>query len=216
VFLVRHGQTDNNVRRVVQGPRIDTELSAMGRRQAQALGRRLASEHLGAVYASPMRRARETAEAIAAVQGLPVRVLDGFTEFDWGVYCGREETGETEQGMRSVFSRWWGGDIDARAPDGENAREAEARVRAAFSAAIAETSDQHPIAIVAHGRILKILLSSLIDGDLRKQEQHPQHNTGVTLIEGRGDVWKVVTKNDTTHRIDLDIAAGSPPGEQNA
>lgn len=267
VFLVRHGQTDLNVRRIVQGPRVDSALSAIGREQARAVARRLLPEPLAAVYASPMLRARDTAKAIADVHGLPVRILAGLTEYDWGLYCGREESGDTAAAMQSVFDRWWAGDLDARPADGESAREAEMRVRAAFASALAEAPGFPPnragaaaqapeasggdragaaaeapgaalpeppaIAIVAHGRINKILLASLLTGDLRRQEDFPQFNTAVTLLEEAAEVprpdplapahltgsaarWTAAYVNDTSHRIGVDIPVGKEVRETNA
>lgn len=217
VFLVRHGQTDMNVQRIVQGPRLDPPLSAPGKEQARAVARRLLPEPIAAVYTSPMLRARQTAQAIADVHGLEPRILAGFTEYDWGLYCGRKEEGETEAAMKGVFAKWWAGDLDARPADGETAREAELRVRAAFAAALAESAQHPAIAVVAHGRINKILLASLLDGDLAKQERYPQHNTAVTLLEGEGDAWRAVYVNDTAHRrgVDLPVEAG-PLRENNA
>ena len=83
LYLVRHGQAraaDGSY-----GP--DTPLSPLGRRQAEAVAEGLADASLAALYASPMRRARETAEPLAYSTGLDVRVDERFTEYemaDWG------------------------------------------------------------------------------------------------------------------------------------
>jgi len=83
LYLVRHGQA-----RADDGTYgFDTPLSALGRRQAEAVAVALTHSGLAAVYASPMRRARETAEPLARVTGLEVQVDDRLTEFelaDWG------------------------------------------------------------------------------------------------------------------------------------
>ena len=83
LYLMRHGQA-----RADDGSYDhDTPLSPLGRRQAEAIAAGLANVSLAAVYASAMRRARETAEPLARVTGLDVRVDDRLTEFpiaDWG------------------------------------------------------------------------------------------------------------------------------------
>ncbi|HWP33955.1 MAG TPA: histidine phosphatase family protein, partial [Thermodesulfobacteriota bacterium] len=73
LFLIRHGETSWNRRQRCQGVS-DVPLSAAGRWQAAALAAVLAEEPLVAVYASPLVRARATAEAIAAPHRLPVRL----------------------------------------------------------------------------------------------------------------------------------------------
>ncbi|MHB8586330.1 MAG: histidine phosphatase family protein [Thermoplasmatota archaeon] len=219
VFLVRHAQTDLNVAKVVQGPRVDAPLSSAGRLQAQALGRRFVPEPLGAVFTSPMLRARDTASAIAMPHGITPQILAGLTEFDWGIYCGQHEAGATEAAMKAVFERWWAGDFDARPPEGESAREASLRVRAAFETALAAAGDLPPdesIVLVSHGRILKILLSDLLEHDLSKQEVRAQHNTGVTLLEADANEWHHRFGNDTSHRIGVDIRPGQITTERNA
>src|SRR2546426_603055 len=64
IYLVRHGQTVHNRERILQGPRLDGPLSELGLRQAQSLAGALADVGLAAVYSSPLRRARQTAEAV--------------------------------------------------------------------------------------------------------------------------------------------------------
>lgn len=65
LIVIRHGQTDHNVGRILQGKRLDEPLNDVGRREAQALVSALANETIAALYSSPLRRAQETAEAVA-------------------------------------------------------------------------------------------------------------------------------------------------------
>ncbi len=79
VHLVRHGLVDNP-RRLVYGRLPGWHLSPEGRRQAEAVARRLEGRPITAVYSSPLERARETAEIVAAAVGTPVAVRDDLTE----------------------------------------------------------------------------------------------------------------------------------------
>ncbi|MGH8616203.1 MAG: histidine phosphatase family protein [Burkholderiales bacterium] len=89
VYL-RHGETDSNVRRIVAGS-LDVPLTARGREQAQAAARALTGGDITAIYASPLQRARHTAETIAAALGLPVTLLDDLQERCWGVLEGQPQ-----------------------------------------------------------------------------------------------------------------------------
>ena len=88
IVFARHGQTAPNRDGLVLG-RADPELTDEGRRQAQQLAETLALEPVTAILTSPLLRARQTAEAIAAACGLPVSVDQRLVEIDWGTWEGR-------------------------------------------------------------------------------------------------------------------------------
>src|SRR5262245_19890061 len=85
--LLRHAETDWNRERRYQGW-TDTGLSAVGRAQAEAAARRLAGQPFAAVWSSPLRRARDTAAAIATAQGLAVKEHAAFMEMGFGEWEG--------------------------------------------------------------------------------------------------------------------------------
>ena len=87
LLLVRHGETDWNRERRLQG-HADPELNAEGRRQAEELAARLAAEPPTAVYSSDLRRARATAEVVAERLGLRVRTDPRLREIDLGEWSG--------------------------------------------------------------------------------------------------------------------------------
>ena len=88
LFLVRHGETPDNVRQVLQG-QTQGELNAVGISQAGLVRDRLAGEPLDAVVSSDLHRAIQTAEIIAAPHGLPVVTTPLLRERDWGDFTGR-------------------------------------------------------------------------------------------------------------------------------
>ena len=88
LFLVRHGETVDNARQIMQG-QTQGCLNERGREQAAQVARRLADEHFDAIVASDLRRAIQTAEIIAAPHGLPVRTTPLLRERDWGSFTGR-------------------------------------------------------------------------------------------------------------------------------
>ena len=88
IYLVRHGETFDNARQIMQG-QTQGELNEKGREQAQQVAERLANEPIDAVVASDLHRAIQTAEIIAAPHGLPVRTTELLRERDWGSFTGR-------------------------------------------------------------------------------------------------------------------------------
>ena len=111
--IVRHGESEGNLAGTLQGARVDQPLSSRGRRQAVSLAIRLAGEGIDSVFASPMIRARETAEVVAAPHGIGVSVDPDLVEFDWGVWCGRPLTKELDQEVSVIRKRWRSGEVEA-------------------------------------------------------------------------------------------------------
>ena len=85
IHLVRHGEVENP-KGIIYGRLPGFRLSERGRQQAAAAGRRLADADVGAIWASPLERAQETAQAIAEVHGLPIttddRLLESLSAFE--------------------------------------------------------------------------------------------------------------------------------------
>jgi broad specificity phosphatase PhoE len=83
IHIIRHGKSEGNIRRSFQG-RDNSELSDLGRRQAERLRDRLADTPVDVVYHSPLKRARRTAEIVFGGRGVPLIEKQGFIERDFG------------------------------------------------------------------------------------------------------------------------------------
>ena len=109
VFLVRHGETEWNAQRRIQG-HTDTALSARGVAQAECVAGRLADEPVAAVYSSDLRRAFQTAEAIASRHGLRVVPEVGLREVSFGEWEGKTEE---DRAAASRSAQLWRGPATA-------------------------------------------------------------------------------------------------------
>ena len=149
VLLVRHGETDWNREHRWQGW-ADVPLNGLGREQAAELAARLRGVALDAVYSSDLRRARETAELVAAEHGLPVIPDAGLREIDVGSWSGL-----TRPGIEERYGGGW-------PADAETSEAHAARVRAAA----AEILRAHPagtVLLVTHGGTIRALLDDPLD-----------------------------------------------------
>lgn len=147
VYLLRHGRTALNVAGALRGL-IDVPLDAVGEAEAARLGDLFADVRLAVVGSSPLRRARETAERVAAATGAPLRIQPQLRDRDYGSWAGRPRA-EAEQRY---------GSVDA-APGVEPAAIFEERVLAAFSDIVDGACGQ--IALVAHDAVNRALLRQL-------------------------------------------------------
>ncbi|MGO4593743.1 histidine phosphatase family protein [Leifsonia sp. 2TAF2] len=151
ISLVRHGQTDWNLAKRIQGSS-DIPLNATGRAQAETTGRALAGGRFDAIYASPLSRALDTARIIADHVGLgePGR-LAAVAERQYGEAEGL--TGE------QILARW---------PDGTPVpgRETRDQVVARALPALRELGEQHPgenVIVVSHGGVISSLVRHVTD-----------------------------------------------------
>lgn len=199
-FFVRHGQTDYNKRRIVQGRRIDSTLNATGRTQAEHLARRFADIELDAIYSSTLRRARETTEAVSAEHpDVPVHHLEDLEEMSWGIYEGAPSSPKVARVFEEMNARWKCGEFDRPVEGGESILEVQARALRAVDR-IREAEAGGRILVVAHGRFLRVLLSTLLEeyGLHRMHEIH-HANTAVNHLVCRGGRFRAELLNCTAH-----------------
>jgi broad specificity phosphatase PhoE len=161
LLLARHGETDWNQARRWQG-HADRPLTDRGRAQAAALGDRLADIALDAVYSSDLRRARETAEAVALPHGLDVIELPELREVDVGSWEGLTRD-EAEAKFPDGFRRWLAGGTGWN--DGETYAEMSRRVLAVVEQ-IASDHEDGRILIVSHGGPIRAIHGAALGMDV--------------------------------------------------
>ncbi|WP_040688337.1 bifunctional RNase H/acid phosphatase [Nocardia vinacea] len=155
LLLLRHGQTALSIERRYSG-RGNPPLTDLGREQAARAAKMLAAKGgIAAVITSPLGRARETAEAAATALDIPVRVLDGLTETDFGEWEGLTFQ-EAAQRDPQLHARWLG-DPSTPAPNGESFDQVRERVEAARRDLLARYPGQN-IVVVSHVTPIKTLL----------------------------------------------------------
>jgi len=148
LYLVRHGETDWNAARRIQG-RTDIPLNEAGRAQAREAAEMLARQEWDAVYASPLDRAQETARIIAARLGLgDVTIVDELIERDYGQAEGMD------------FD-----ELEARYPEGVHApgQETRAEVAERVVPALLRIAERHPgerLVLVSHGGAIRAALQT--------------------------------------------------------
>jgi broad specificity phosphatase PhoE len=158
ILLARHGETDWNRDNRFQG-HADPPLNDTGRAQAAELSAALEGEPLAAVYSSPLRRALETAEVVAAPHGLVPVQVDALREVNVGSWEGLTRA-EIEERFPEQFLRWL--DYEEGWEDGESYEEMGRRVIAGLLELAAAHEDQRILA-VSHGGPLRAAYA-LADG----------------------------------------------------
>jgi probable phosphoglycerate mutase len=207
LILIRHGETAWNVATRIQG-HTDIALSPLGLAQAGRLAQALADEPLAAIYASDLSRARQTAEAVAAVQGLPVRLDPSLRERAFGRFEGLTWD-EISQGYPEDAARWRRREPDFPVGGGESLTTFSARCLDAARRAAAAHAGQS-IALVAHGGVLDCLYRAATRVALDAPRSWQLGNAAINRLLATGDGFTLIGWNDDHHLAGLsadDIAA---------
>ena len=184
--LLRHGETAHTVEKRFSGSGgLDPELSAEGGRQAAAVAARLAAAGgVDAVVASPMRRTRQTADAVAAGLGLDVREADGFRECAFGEWEGLTFS-EVREGWPELLASWLG-DATVRPPGGESFDDVRRRVKVARDKVLARFPER-TVLVVTHVTPIKLLVREALGAPmaaLYRMELSPATLTEVQWYAG--------------------------------
>jgi alpha-ribazole phosphatase len=161
IWLARHGLTDWNAAQRFQG-QTDIPLNTLGRLQAARLGRRLAGQQLEAIVCSDLRRARETAAAVAEVtqvlsrQAPPILAEPDLREMSFGAWEGLTYA-EIESSNPEHLLAWQADLLKNAPPGGESLGRLAERVQAALDR-LRAPSQEGDILVVAHGGPLQVLI----------------------------------------------------------
>jgi probable phosphoglycerate mutase len=178
IHLARHGQTAYNHEGRFQG-HLPVPLDATGREQAAALAEAAAKVELVSLWCSPLRRARETADIVAARIGLEPQEDARFTETETGDWTGRSYADVSAEDPEG-FARFERSDPTFRYPGGESFGEQSDRVQAAL-ADLRARPDQLPVLVVCHRGVIRLALAAL--GNTGAGAQRIANASIVTLPE---------------------------------
>ncbi|MBI1900930.1 MAG: histidine phosphatase family protein [Planctomycetia bacterium] len=203
LYCIRHGESTYNSQGRVQG-QADPPLSDLGRAQARALAAALAEQAVEAVFASPLKRAFETAEIVAGALGVLLSADDRLKEIDVGVFQGKTWE-EIEADTPEAAAGWQSHDPDFVIPGGESRRQLMERAAAAFRA-IRETGYAR-VAVIAHGGTISAALKVLLEIPARRNP-FSLVNAAISKLEwpeGREDRVKLLSLNDVEHLRSVEL-----------
>ena len=193
VFIVRHGETDYNVEHRWQG-HLDIPLNQNGQQQAQLLANYLQNEVIDAIFASDLKRAYSTAQAIARLKGLSVIADPRLREINVGIFQGMSNV-QIEEAYPEDKIQW---DInnDFAPANGESRYQVQTRAYEAWQS-ITNQADVNTALLVAHGGTIRMLLEKIFP---ERTERIQLHNTSVSIIDRARDMtWLPTALNITPH-----------------
>ena len=168
LYITRHGETSWNAENKVLGA-TDIPLNEMGKAQAAALAEKLRDVDVDIIFASPLSRAKETAEAIAVVKGMPIILDSRLMEMNAGDLEGAPRGGDEYQtAKREHFKRY---------PNGESFFDAAYRIYD-FLYEIKGKYPDKKVLLVSHGGVCRIICNFFKDMDNEEFVTHAFPNCG--------------------------------------
>ncbi len=201
VYLVRHGETQWNAERRIQG-QSDSPLTAKGEQQAKQVAERAKALGITHVIASDLGRTQRTAEIIADLCGCEITLDARLRELDMGVLEKRpieSLTEEEEQWRRQLVN----GTSDGRIPDGESMQELSNRMHAALATCLELPEGSRPL-LVSHGMALGCLVSTILGLPAWAERRLRLRNCSISRIDYQqspwlASGWVVETAGDVSH-----------------
>jgi len=203
LILVRHGETEWNVAEVFRG-QADIDLSETGRKQAGLLATYLSTAAIEAIYSSPLKRARQTAEAIAKPHKLEVSVESDLIDLNFGKWQGLSHE-EVKEKYGDLYATWLIHPEQVRMPGGETLDDVRKRVTR-FRDKVIE-KHRGTIVIVGHRVVNKVMLCALLGLDNLHFWKIRQDTCGISVLNYQNERFILTRHNDTSF---LKPTAGAP------
>ena len=202
-YIVRHGQTVKNLANVIQGQE-DSDLTELGRRQADNIRTVFTSVRLDWIVSSDLRRALQTCAGVAENHGLEIQEEPLLREQHWGEYQGKR--------MEDVLPEYFnvGHELFIDPPGGESLEELAARARAFWSSYSPRFEGRNTL-LVSHGTFIQVLLL-VIEDDSSRLRSHRETipNGSIAVVERNTKPghpqWSVTANVDYQHFVTDRIA----------
>lgn len=203
VYLVRHGQTDYNLRGMVQGSGIDAPLNDNGREQARSFFEYYQGVGFDKIYISALQRTQQSVQQFID-KGIAYESLKDLNEISWGKKEGMAFTPEENRYYFGMIKSWQEGNVGQGIEDGESPMQVAERLKRAFTY-IMSKSDESTILICMHGRSIRILMTILLNYDLRHMDMFEHSNLCLYQLHFSGSMWSVERYNDLSHEKALAV-----------
>ena len=205
VIFIRHGQTEWNVTGRYQG-QSDVKLTEEGKKQAEKLADNFPVAKVDAIYASDLCRAMVTAETIAAKFGLKVQAEPAFRELSFGDWEGltyQQIVDKWEDAMANFLQQ---PDV-LEIPGGESFPAVQQRAMKRLNELI-EKHDGQTIVVVAHGAVLRTMLTAALHMPLQYLWSIRQFNTAVNIVRYDADANPTVELLNSTAHLGNEVQRG--------
>ena len=188
VYLVRHGENEANITKEFSHRLVDYDLTERGRLQAAQTATHFRDIGIDRIVSSPLKRALQTAQAIASVKGMDFQVIEAFREVNVGDLESRKPDAAAWELYLSITGGWYAGNPHRSFPNGEDLFSLERRFAAGLKETLSGFPDASRVLVVGHGGIFHAGVLSLCSVPNRDAFMTaPNHNCSVSELEVETD-----------------------------
>ena len=198
IYVLRHGQTDLNLKGMVQGRGVNSSLNDTGRQQALLTFQYFKDQVFDIIYTSSLKRTHETVSHFNQEK----IELEGLDEISWGNQEGVVPTNESKTLYAETVKEWQNGNLDANLGGGESPRQVMERQKKAMEVVL--SNGDKNILICMHGRAMRILLSWFTDTPMSKMDDFEHANCCYYKLEWTPFRVDILERNMTKH---LEVAS---------
>lgn len=202
LYFIRHGQTDLNLKGIVQGRGINSPLNQTGRQQAQAFYQAYKEVPFDKIYTSTLLRTHQTVAPFMN-DGIPMEELAGLDEISWGIYEGQPQNDHILSGFEELVMAWRNNQLDHAIEEGESPNQLVARQKHAMEYILGK-ADEQQVLICMHGRALRVMLCHLTDLPVCQMDDFPHTNTALYVLEYESGEIKLIDHYNTKHLENID------------
>lgn len=197
VYIIRHGETDNNRNHRLQGRGVNASINEIGRLQGEEIAEALKDVPIQKVVISSMIRTLETATPLINQKDATVESYAELDEMSFGKWEGALFE-DVKKEIHEIHTRWTSGDINAEVEGGESPQQVFDRAGAKVIEVLNSSQEEH-IAFVLHGRLIRILLSVFLGKGLKNMHLIKHQNGAINHLAWNGDSFEVVKLNKIDH-----------------
>ncbi|MGO1868367.1 MAG: histidine phosphatase family protein [Sphingobacteriaceae bacterium] len=202
LYFIRHGQTDLNLRGIVQGRGVNSPLNETGFKQSQAFYNAYKDVPFDKIYTSTLLRTHQTVAPFLD-DGIPMEKLKGLDEISWGIYEGQEQSDNILSGFQDLVLAWKDNQLDQAVDQGESPNQLVLRQKEAIDYILGKPEEEN-ILICMHGRALRIMLCHLTDVPVCQMDDFPHTNTALYVLVYQDGKFRVLEYYNTKHLDDID------------
>lgn len=196
IYIIRHGQTDFNIREVVQGRGINSDLNTTGIAQAKAFYDAYKHIPFDVVYTSKLKRTQQTVQSFLN-DNIKHIIDENIDEIDWGIFEGVEHHPTLKEKYYNIINEWRNGNLTIKIEGGESASDLQQRLMP-FIEKIKASNEQN-ILICTHGRTLRALMCLFNKESVANMDNYEHSNTCLYQLQQDQEAFNFILVNNTNH-----------------
>lgn len=197
IYLIRHGQTDYNLKGIVQGGSVDTDLNDTGRHQAKKFYQMYKELKFDKIYTSSLKRTQQSVQYFID-QNIPFEQHSGLNEISWGEMDGKMAGDQASTVYWEMVNAWLAGKVDAKISTGESPLDVQNRLLPVMNMILSRIEEK-TILICMHGRAMRILLATIMNKELKMMDVYEHSNLCLYHLAFENNVFQILKSNNTEH-----------------